>query len=301
MANLIAWPRLPSFHTFLTLGYFLFLVLAWYAPQMNIRLIVFIVMAGIGFYNWLKNYRRFQLIADIPTSSIRSAAQGYVELFGKCELHHGSLPLGFLSSPPCVWFRYHVWERVGNRWMTCSKGVSDETFLLKDNTGVCIIDPESAEVITTGHPRWSQGNYLYEVDYLAPSDTLYVLGELITLGRCNTQNEVQLDISTLLNEWKQDKASLLARFDSNGDGEISLNEWEQARLAAEREVSQQQREQGDRQALHLLHAPRDGRPFILATQDPDCLRRRYLYWSWWHLAVFIMSVCSLLTFNWRYR
>lgn len=299
MATPLIWPILPSLHAFLTLSYVPLLALAWYSAWM--RPLLLLIIASISFYAWIKSYRRFQLIADIPTSSIRAAAQGYVELFGKSELHPGSLPLGYQSSPPCVWYRYHVRERVGERWVTCSKGVSDETFLLKDHTGVCIVDPECAEVVTTEHRRWIHGDYHYDVDYLAPGDTLYVLGELITLGHGISQSEVHLDVSTLLKEWKQDQATLLARFDSNGDGVLSTDEWEGARTAAEREVNRQQQEQGDRPAMHLLRAPGDGRPYILATKDPTSLRQRYLYWSWWHLLIFITAVLPLLTLIWHHH
>ena len=51
---------------------------------------------------------RKRTIQDIPTSRIRSAAQGYVELEGVCELMDGPPILSPLTGSQCAWYQYSV-------------------------------------------------------------------------------------------------------------------------------------------------------------------------------------------------
>lgn len=239
-------------------------------------------------YPDLKANEHFQHLQNRITAT---AAQGYVELVGRSELHPGSLPLGYLSGPPCVWYQYAEHDR--HRGLT-ERGCSNETFLLADESGTCVIDPEGAEVITSHKRAWQQGDHRYEIEFLAPGDTLYALGELATLGIPSALLDKRNEVSSLLNEWKQDRASLLARFDSNGDGQIDLTEWERVREAAQREIDKLHHEIQPPAGIHLLQAPKDGRPFLLANRDPACLARHLLWWSWLHLAVFAMSAIAAL-------
>jgi hypothetical protein len=96
-------------------------------------------------------------------------------------------------------------------------------------------------------------------------------------------------VSALLAEWKKDKAQLLQRFDLNHDGEIDMREWERARLKAQQEVRRRQTEgrAATTEGVHLLRKPRDGRLFLLASELPDKLGRRFAIWSGLHLAVFL--------------
>ena len=63
---------------------------------------------------------------------------------------------------------------------------------------------------------------------LIEGETIYVIGEHITLGGPGAMFDKEADLSTLLTEWKQNKPALLARFDANCDGEISLEETDRA-------------------------------------------------------------------------
>ena len=60
-------------------------------------------MAAVSFFAWMANYRRYRQIHDLPTSRIASAAQGYVELFGRCEALPGTLLASPLSASTCCW------------------------------------------------------------------------------------------------------------------------------------------------------------------------------------------------------
>jgi len=102
-----------------------------------------LAMSGVSFFAWIANYRRYRYIHDLPTSRVASAAQGYVELTGRGQ-PFGDIPLlGRLTQLPCLWYRYKIEQRTSrNKWQTVDSGESDDTFMLRDDTGVCVVDGE---------------------------------------------------------------------------------------------------------------------------------------------------------------
>lgn len=112
-----------------------------------------------GFY-YLKNVRTIQ---DTPTSKIRSAAQGYVELQGISKSLLPTPTLGLLSQRPCAWYHFTIeWlnaientEQTQSVWTLLERGTSNEyPFILEDNTGSCIILPLNAEIHSTARLIW---------------------------------------------------------------------------------------------------------------------------------------------------
>jgi hypothetical protein len=253
-------------------------------------------LAVAGLFAWLAAYKRYRLIFDTPTSQIMSAAQGYVEIVGRCEPHSGDSLLGFGPIPGCVWLQYTVQQRRGGDWRHLESRTSDDTFLIADASGSCILDPDGAEVVNAHRKTWSDDNYRHIARYLLPGDTLYALGELTTIGGARTPLDKRSDVSALLREWKRDHKRLVTRFDSNGDGSIDLEEWETIRRTASQEVDKQHRELRLSPDIHLLRAPRDARPLLISNREPDSLARQYHWWSWFHLSVFVAAAVSALTF-----
>ena len=106
--------------------------------------------------------KRARLITDTPTAKIRSAPQGYVELCGYGKMLDGPPIHAPLTHAPCVWWWYKIEERRTShsngkrttRWVTIDQGRSDALFLLVDDTGECIVDPEAAKVIPEIRHRW---------------------------------------------------------------------------------------------------------------------------------------------------
>jgi hypothetical protein len=261
-------------------------------------IIVAATMAAVavaGLLAWLAAYKRYRLIFDTPTSQIISAAQGYVEIVGRCEPHSDDSLLGFGPIPGSVWLQYTVQQRRGGDWRHLESRTSDDTFLVTDTSGTCILDPDGAEVVNAHRKTWSDGEYRHIARYLLPGDTLYALGELTTLGGARTPVDKRSDVSALLREWKRDHSQLLARFDSNRDGSIDLDEWETIRQAAGQEVHKQHRELHLGPDIHLLRTPQDGRPLLISNRDPDWLARRFRRWSWFHLAMFVAAAVGTLT------
>lgn len=256
--------------------------------------------AASSAFGAVRNWQRARLIEDLPTSRIRSAAQGYVELSGFVRALDGVELPSPLTATPCVWFDFTIerYERRGksSSWRTVERGRSERGFDLDDGTGSCVVDPRYAEVITHhrrrwyGHQRRPQGpprpgslatlltgsRYRYTERWMAANEWLYALGWFETIHMPSGSVLHKERTRQLLTEWKRDREQLLERFDSNGDGEIDLTEWERAREAAARQAHHQVAREASNSAVHTLgRAPQRSRPYILATRDPEQLSRRY--------------------------
>lgn len=261
-------------------------------------------LAGIGvltiggLFSWLGALKRYRFIADTPTALLRSAAQGYVELKGTCRSVPGAELLHYGKAPPCLWYLATIVEQersLGETHTHTRFERSHDTFIIEDGTGECVIDPDGAEVLSAHQTRWREGSTRYRVQYLLPGDDLYAIGDMRTLRGADGTLDRKADVSALLRLWKQDRAALVQRFDTNRDGEIDLQEWQRAVSSAEREVDALHREMRLEPGVHVLRAPEDGRPFLLSNRDPNDLVRRYKLWAWFHLTVFVAACVWAMT------
>jgi hypothetical protein len=273
--------------------HFVILAIAIGAESTQVWPYALLAMSLVSFCAWVANYRRYRQIHDLPTSRIASAAQGYVELFGRSEMLPGHPLTSRLSGRPCCWYHFEVEERTSNnKWRTVDRGASVEQFLLIDDTGQCVVSPEGAEVLSQSHRRWTQGKRRYNEWLLLPRCDLYAIGAFTTVsGAAVAASDERADVGRLLGDWKTDQQTLLERFDLDKDGKIDLREWELARLQAQREIRKQHAEMHARgtEGVHLLRKPADGRLFLLANEMPDKIGARYRWWSWAHLAIFLVT------------
>jgi hypothetical protein len=277
------------------LQFWLFTALAWG-----------LALAGIvGLIHFL---RRLRFIEDTPQSVIRSAAQGYVELQGSCKLMPGTPIVAPLTHQPCVWWHYRIEQHVGSgknrHWQTLRNEVSGELFLIEDETGACVVDPDKAEVYPSQNQTW-YGNspmpeggpgmgimsigaqYRYVERRMEHGDPLYALGFFHTQGPV-TAGDIDAEVRQQLLEWKRDQAWLKQHFDTNHDGQVDSQEWEAARQEARRLVLEQEREAMARPPVSMLSQPRDDRPFILSTLPQKRLETRLKL---------SLAVCLLLFFG----
>lgn len=243
-----------------------------------------------GFLAWLVNLKRFRAVLDTPTSKVFSAPLGYVELCGRGKQPPGDRLFSYLTGLPCLWYRYSVERRSGDKWEHMESGESHDTFGLQDATGLVLIDPDGAEILTSRKEVWIEGDYRKTEWTLIEGEPLYALGEHVTVGGAQADLDRRGDISALLAEWKQDKVRLLKRFDHNQDGEIDMAEWALARKAAELEVEQNQLQVSQQDGVHVLRKPRDGRPFLVANRLPRQLVQHYQIWSWVYLGLTFASL-----------
>lgn len=245
------------------------------------------VMALISFFAWLSALYRLRSVRDTPTSKVAFAAQGYVELIGRGRPFGDPPLISKLRQLPCLWYRYRVEEKNGSddKWRTIDSGESSDSFVLRDETGDCVVDPENAEIITKHRDQWQSEGYRYTEWKFIISDYLYVIGEFHTRSGAVEFNS-RTELNNLLAEWKRDMPTLHKQFDLDNNGELDMKEWMLARQAAKREVAKMRREAHAQPDIHLISQPGDGKLFMISNISPEKLSRRYLFWSWAHVVIF---------------
>lgn len=251
------------------------------------------IMAALSSIAWMSALKRLRAVRDTPTSKIASAAQGYVELIGRGRPCGDTPLISKLRVLPCLWYRYKVERRTSeNKWETLDTGETTDSFILRDDSGDCTIDPENAEIITRHCDQWIQGDYRYTEWKLILPDRIYALGEFRTRNP-GTEFDARAETNALLADWKRDKPALHARFDLNDDGELDMKEWMLARSAARREIAKRKREAHAQADIHILTQPHDGKLFLISNLTPEGLSGRYLFWSWAHLVIFFGALVGI--------
>jgi hypothetical protein len=251
------------------------------------------LIAAISAFAWTSALRRARAFADMPTSRVASAAQGYAELQGRGKPMGGEPVRSALTHLPCLWYRYLIERRSDNKWRYEASGESDASFILDDGSGECLIDPEGADVVAARKDVWTQGDRRYTEWLLLENEALYALGQFHTLGSQDLQLDRDADVKALLAEWKREPRELIRRFDVNGDGEIDMREWELARAQARREVDRHHAEARRLPETHLMRRPQGSRPYIISALEPERLARRYHWWSFAHLAIFFGALTGM--------
>ena len=256
------------------------------------------IIAALAFLAWMLSLKRLLAIGGTPTSKIGSAAQGYVELVGRALPHPGGALQSRFAQLPCVWYSFSIEQRQSDgKWHHVESGRSDDSFLLDDGTGVCLIDPENAEVLPRSTDHFTQGqDYRCTEALILPQERIYVIGGFSTIGGESADLNLEQDVSDLLSAWKRNKPDLLARFDLDKDGQIAEKEWTLARAEARREVRKTHNEIRTQPGTHMLHQPHDGRLFLISNLDPIRLQLRYRVWAWLHLAVLIGAIAGTAFF-----
>ena len=263
------------------------LAIALHAGQKSVWILSLGLVAVIGLFAWVSTHGRAQAIAELPTSRIGSAAQGYVELYGRASVDPDNLITSPFSGVSCIWYRCRSYSKDNSdrEWREVSCNVSGATFEIRDPTGACRVDPDDAEVMGPEIRTTYSGGYKQVEEMLFGGGLIYVLGEFSTIGGANSALSLSEDVSALLAEWKKDPVHLKRRFDLNGDGEIDLREWELARRLATRTVEKQHRDIRQESGVHVMRAPKNRRLFLISSLSPQKLRQRYLLWSFLHLGV----------------
>ena len=280
----------------LILGAYIGMVaMGWHMNAPDTKSLALVLVAVLAVAAWVMSFRRWRAMGDTPTSRIASAAQGYVELVGQGRNIPEFPVLSHLTQLPCLWYRYVVDERTSNnKWKRVASGRSGESFVIDDGSGMCLVDPEHAEVIPLRKETWYKNDFRYTEWLILPQETVYVLGEFVTIGGANVQLDAKRDVAELLVEWKRNRPQLLARFDLDRDGEINADEWILARSQARREVGKRHNEIRTQSGTHMIQKPRDGRLFLISNADPSKLARRYRNWAWLHLAVFLAAIWGMV-------
>lgn len=260
-------------------------------PEVGVFLVFIFGISVLGFERFLRLQARRRLMQDTPTSRIRSAAQGYVELEGYAAASPSSPVFSPLTHTECVWYQFKVEEREtdnkGNtHWRTVRSGTSSHLFLLDDNTGECVIDPDKAVVEPAHKKVWQTGDYRYTEELIHPLEQLYALGWLRSYEPMQSSPHDWIRDEVIA--WKSDPAKR-RQFDADGDGELNAEEFYALRAEAERSaLVAYQNEQHERSLAgqtHMLNAgDPHGRPLLLSTHPQHKLAERLRLRAWFWLA-----------------
>ena len=133
-----------------------------------------ITLALVGltsFWAWHANLKRYRTMADTPTSRIVSAPQGYIELVGRGHQPPGDRLISPINGLPCLWYRYRIERKHGDRWEYVESGVSHDTFGVSDGSGQVLVDPDGAEILTSHKQVSSAGGFASSPN--APTSTSF--------------------------------------------------------------------------------------------------------------------------------
>lgn len=278
--------------------------------------VVALASAGASF----ARLRRARIIEDTPTSKIRSAHQGYVELIGIAKEDGGLPVLSPLSQTHCLWYRFQVEEYrstgKNSRWHVIRRGSSDAPFMIDDGSGLCFLFPEGAEVRSHRRRQWRGssrlpqaggdrdsgvfslgGRYRFTEYLLQDGDPIYALGEFSSHHPPNPEILASEAQGRILSEWKQDMRALLSRFDRDGNGELDLREWELAREEALRKARREVEQHPPLAVTHTLAKTSDSRrPYLIASSDPKVLSRRF---RWQAIGLCLVSLAAVAASVWQ--
>lgn len=289
-------------------------------PQFFWFFVIFLSLFALYFfYECYKNFIAARKMQDTPTAKIRSAPQGYVELEGIQRCLPEQPIHGFLSKLPCTWYRYAISRYHKKRWVLLEHGASNELFLLDDGTGICLIDPNKAEIITplkdcwygfVPHPKGKPknilskissalwGNYRYQEWRMEEGMPLYALGNFKTASEFNhlfTQSSRFKDeVETLAKQWKKNKKKILAEFDQDQDGKLSSDEWEKVLEKAQKMLEKKWFNFANVD-INILSADGLKAPYILAARQQAKMIRKLKFSA---LAWLIAYICVLVLILW---
>lgn len=294
------------------------------APMHDNQL-VFLITAGLAalvcFWFVFHYFKRARLIEDTPTSRIRSAAQGYVEIVGAVSSARNKELAAPLSGNPCVWYTFKVQQLQksgrSNQWKTVEEGTSNQSFVIHDDTDACIVHPEGAEVMTAHSRTWygntprpgqadtrnillkvlSSRRYRYIEKLIHVHDIIYALGSFGSSGGGRNIPDTHQMTGQVIREWRQNYSDILKRFDQDKNGEIDLQEWEAVREAARQEAEVRRQEMARLPTAHALSRTSDKHhPFIISTYSQKTLAKKFRCYALLNLAGVMVSVTILIVY-----
>lgn len=165
------------------------------------------IFSGLSLFLIFSLYQAYKItikareIENTPTSKIRSAAQGWVELEGEQHFFKSAPLIAPLSKIPCTWYYYSVEYYKKKGWVEIEKGESQSFLILDDKTGQCIIDPKGATITPGSIDSWggfkirpngkpkswlgkligSFGHYRYKEYRMDEGTKLYAIGYFKTI------------------------------------------------------------------------------------------------------------------------
>jgi len=208
------------------------------------------VLAGACLWSGFHFLRLKRRVENTPTSRIRSVAMGLVEVQGRARRKYALVaPMTHL---PCVYYQLRRYRRDRRRnWrLSASSDSGHVPFYLEDDSGSLTVHPGRATV-RAGHKQTGyggptdlflsrssslDGDEKWVEEVVVEGTNLYVLGEATENRRTRPPLREQLTLA--LRTLKGDRKAL-EKYDTNRDGTISDEEWNQARRDVEERLLHQ--------------------------------------------------------------
>ncbi len=238
------------------------------------------LVASFLFWSGLHYIRLKRKIEDTPTSKVRSLAMGMVEVHGRARRQYALVAP--MTQAACVYYRLRKYRRDKNNKWKLVKDVdsSHVAFQIDDGTGSVVVAPQGASVQAktrqSGYPGQNpltltvfnnaDENEKWVEDIIYEGTTLYVLGFAQPLRE--ERRSLRDRTVEKLRELKLDR-NALHRYDADGDGQISDDEWQQARSDAEQLALKEQLAEGterkrQEEYVVITRPPQRGMPFVIA-------------------------------------
>lgn len=262
---------------------------------------VFFCLSALFVWSGFHFLRLKRQIENTPTSKVRSIAMGMVEVKGRALRQYALISP--MSHVPCVFYRLTKYRREKNQWQVTSTSSSDSVpFLLEDDTGRVEVDPAGCRVSAgtkqEGTPgqiglshHLGDGDEKWVEEIIVEGTLLYVLGfASVKREQGPTLAEKKVEALRELKRNPQD----MQQFDTDGDGHISDEEWDNARAAVADKVLRdelQKKQKRKKQEEHVIIGKRKGRPLVIAeTHSEKNLTQRYAFYS---IAMFALACGAL--------
>lgn len=271
---------------------------------------IFLFVLFIFFLFAFIKYLKFKnIVSDLPTSKIRSASMGMVELKGTAKRKYNLLSP--CANLPCIYYRVKKYRRSNKSeqsgWTWYETQLSGNVpFYLEDEYGRAEVYPEGAELFPLKKETYTNSGGFYtqgiqcmvpvgqkwEEEIILDNSPLYVLGwaEYPLQSDKSEIKKIRLDI---LRKIKKDK-NLLSIYDTDKNGRIDPNEWEQAVADADKKAYKQYLSGGDkkRECFIVLEPPYRGFPMIIApTKMEDKILKKFSFYT---LFNFIAAVAAFV-------
>lgn len=271
------------------------------------------------FYYCYKNFLLSRQLEDMPTGKIRSAYQGYIEIYGLANYFENKPLYAPLTKLPCAWYRFQIQRYAKNGWETIETGKSEVRFSMEDGTGICLVDPEGAEITTSlvdswrGFQRYPRakprgafskfisyfGSYRYIEERFEKATPIHVLGNFETLGnRSFNDAQIHLETNDLLRQWKEDYHNLLNKYDTNQDGQLESDEWDRVVREAENTIRAKYTTMDVRDPINVMSKMglTSRQPFIISSIGEKRLLQLYRRKAALYLTSFIVLFVFTLWF-----
>lgn len=294
-----------------------------------------IVMAILG-RRFLGEVALERRIAGTPTSRIRSAAQGIVQVEGKTRLLPGPPIYSPLTLTPCVWYRFTIEKRGGNgnrKRRLVESGVSDDLFALTDGSGTVVVDPDGARLFFAKRSCWTGSTprpplvgeptrtasthpwaalamrpvsglgkqYIYSEELILEHSDCLIYGVLET-QRADPDAQRQQTIAQLLAAWKREPPAALASFERDAKGDFTPLAWTRIRAMAARIADHQIVREREARAVDEWHVLSRGKRGTTALPSGQFLiacesEKRILNRLRWHIALGFVAFTAALALS----